>query len=148
MSLQSQIFDDIKTAMKAREAHKLEVLRMIKTAITNLAIQKGQDDLSDELVMEVLQKQYKQRKESFDSFTSAGRDELAEKEKQEMAIIETYLPEQLSEEEVRSIAEGVISELGVSDKATTGQIMKALMPKVKGKADGKLVNQVVQSLLS
>lgn len=148
MSLSDQINHDLKEAMKVKDTVKLSTLRMVKAAITNLAIEKKKDNLDDSDIMGILQKQVKQRRESFESFTQGGRTEMAEKELQEMKVLEAYLPKQLSEDEIEVLVKAAIAETGVSSKADIGKLMGALMPKVKGKADGKLVNQIVQKHLS
>lgn len=147
MGLEAKLEDDLKTAMKAKNADKLMVLRAVKTALTNLKIQKKTEALNDSEVMDVLQKQAKQRKESMDSFEKAGRADLVAKEKIEFDILSEYLPEQLSEDAIKAIVQAAIAKTGASGKADIGKVMKEIMPEVKGKADGKLVNQVVQGLL-
>lgn len=147
MSLEKQLEDDLKNAMKAKDAQSLLVLRAVKTAITNYKIQKKTESLSDSEILDIVQKQAKQRKESMDSFEKAGRDDLYDKEKQEYEILAKYLPEQMSEDEIRQIVKTAIDKTGAASKADIGLVMKEIMPQVKGKADGKVVNGVVQSLL-
>lgn len=147
MSLEKQLEDDLKNAMKAKDAQSLLVLRAVKTAITNYKIQKKTESLSDSEILDIVQKQAKQRKESMDSFEKAGRDDLYDKEKQEYEILAKYLPEQMSEDEIRQIVKTAIDKTGAASKVDIGLVMKEIMPQVKGKADGKVVNGVVQSLL-
>ena len=147
MSLLQKIDEDIKTAMKAKEAPKLETLRMAKAAITNTAIAKKKEHLEDSEILEVLEKQVKQRKESYDCFKNAGRQELAQKEQYEMQVLQQYLPKQLTEEEIKGLVEKAIASTGAKGAGEAGKVMKELMPLVKGKADGKFVNQVVLQLL-
>jgi uncharacterized protein len=147
MKLEETLESDIQQAMKAKDAEKLSVLRMVKAAVINYKIDKKKETLTDEDIIDILQKQAKQRRESFDSFEKAGRKDLAEKEKKELSILEIYLPKQLSDDEIRKIAQGVIAKSGAKTKADTGKVMKDLMPLVKGKADGKKVNEILGSLL-
>lgn len=147
MSLEKKLEEDLKTAMKAKDSERLGVLRMVKTALTNLKIQKKTEVLADDEILDVIQKQAKQRKESMESFEKAGRTDLVAKEKSEFDILNQYLPEQLSEPQIREIVAAAIAATGAAGKADMGKVMKEIMPKVKGKADGKVVNAVVQSLL-
>lgn len=139
---------DLVDAMKAKDMDCLTVLRMLKTMLTNTKIQKQREQLEESEVLEVIQKQAKQRKESIESFEKAGRQDLAEKEKREYAILAKYLPEQLSDEQIRELAVNAIQTLGLKTKADLGRLMKELMPSIKGKADGKKVNEIIASLLS
>jgi uncharacterized protein YqeY len=104
--------------------------------------------LSDEEVLDILNREIKQRKDSLQEFEKAGRDDLAETVKEEIEVIAVYMPQQFTEEEIHAIVQQTIQETGASSKADIGKLMGALMPKVKGRADGKLVNQLVQKLLS
>ena len=147
MSLEEKIEKDLTQAMKARAADTVSTLRMLKAACGNAQIQKKKNALEDGEVIEIIQKQHKQRQESIESFEKAGRQELADKEKREMAILNAYLPAQLSESEIRAIVQSVIAKVGAQSKADMGKLMKALMPEVKGKADGQKVNRIVSELL-
>ncbi len=147
MSLSDQIENDLKHAMKSKQAETLSVLRMLKAATINEAIQKKKDKLEDSEIMDVIQKQAKQRKESIESFKSAGRNELAAKEENELAILQAYLPKQLSENDLREVIQKAIQESGAKSKADMGKVMKLVMPAVKGRADGKQVNEVAAKLL-
>lgn len=140
--------EDIKTAMKAREEVKLMVLRMAKTAMNNAAIAKSRNELDDNEELDILQKQAKQRRESIESFEKGGRPELAEKEKLELAVLEAYLPKQLSDEEIKSICAQIIAKTGAKGAGDAGKVMKDLMPLVKGKADGRRVQEILKALLS
>ncbi|HTL48500.1 MAG TPA: GatB/YqeY domain-containing protein [Verrucomicrobiae bacterium] len=148
MGLETTIEQDLISAMKAKDADKLMVLRMLKTAIMNSKIQKKKEDLDENEILEVIQKQAKQRQESMDSYKSAGRQDLFAKEEKEYAILKTYLPAQLSDEEIKALVQKAMASTGAKTKADTGRLMKELMPAVKGKADGKRVNEIVSSLLS
>ena len=147
MSLSERLNDDMKLAMRNQDKFKLSVIRMVRAAIKNIEIDQRKT-LDDQEVLDVLNREIKQRKDSLQEFEKAGRDDLAENLKAEIAILMEYMPQQLSEEEVKAIVQQTIQEVGASSKADMGKVMGALMPKVKGLADGKLVNQFVQQLLS
>ena len=147
MSLQQKIIDDIKVAMKTKEANRLGLLRMLNASLKNKAIEKGKDAiLSDEEAMQVLNKEAKKRKEAIDLFEKGGRPELAAKEKNELTLIEGYLPKQMSKEETQAMVEKVLA--GLADKSNAGLVMKAVMQELKGKADGKLISEIVKEKLS
>ena len=151
MSLKEQIGEDIKTAMKAKDKLRLQTVRGIKKAILEKEVElrpKGQDTLTPEQEIELLSQQAKQRRDSIEQFKNAGRDDLAEKESEELAIIETYLPEQLSEEEVESIIDELITSSGASTLKDLGRVMGPAMKQLKGKADGKKIQELVKSKLS
>jgi len=149
MSLLERLNNDIKQAMKNKEKDKLSVLRMVKASLQNEAIKLGtKEQLSDEVELTILSREVKQRKESLHEFDKAGRQDLVDKLHAELAIVELYMPEQLSEEELSDIVKETISEVGATSKAEMGKVMAAIMPKVKGKADGSLVNKLVQQHLS
>ncbi|MEX0649091.1 MAG: GatB/YqeY domain-containing protein [Balneolaceae bacterium] len=151
MSIKEKILNDLKSAMKAREADRLRVLRSMKAKILEKEISErtgGEADITDEQVVEVLMKAAKQRKESIEQFETGGRQDLAEKEENELKVIESYLPEMLSEEEVREAAREQIEKTGASTMADMGKVMGALMEQLKGKADGSVVSRVVKEELS
>ncbi len=148
--IQEQILASIKDAMRARDKVRLEVLRGIKTAFVNELVaskRTPQDVLTDEEATTVLTRMAKQRKESITQFTKGDRPELAEKEAGELVILQGYLPEQMSEEEIRKIVEAKKAELGVTDKSQMGRLMGMLMKELKGKADGNVVRQAVEAAL-
>lgn len=147
--LKQQIQDELKQSMLARDEVKTSVLRMLKSAINYYEINKGGAgyEASDEDVMNVINTQVKQRRDSIEQFTNAGRTELAEKEKKELALLQIYLPEQLSEDEVRKLVVEAVLQTGASSPQEMGKVMSALMPKVKGKADGTLVSRLVKEQL-
>ncbi|AUJ29879.1 MAG: GatB/YqeY domain-containing protein [Liquorilactobacillus hordei] len=147
MSLLDSLNNDLKTAMKAHDKETLSTVRMLKAAVTNEQIKVGHTLTSDEEVS-VLSRELKQRKDSVDEFTSADRTDLVPALEKEIEIVERYLPEQLSEDDVKSIVEETIRQVGATSKADFGKVMGAVMPKLKGQADGKIVNSVVKSLLS
>ena len=149
MTLEERIDSDLKTAMRARETQKLGVLRMLKSALKNAAIEKGgaSATLEDAEATQVIRKQVKQRLDSIESFEKGGRAELAEKEKAEMAVLQDYLPATMDEEELARLVRETIAEVGATSKAQMGAVMKALGPKVGGRADGRTVSQEVQRQL-
>jgi uncharacterized protein len=148
MSLLNRLNDDMKQAMKNKEKDKLSVLRMLKAALQNEAIKLGKSELSEDEELTVLSRELKQRKDSLQEFESAGRADLVEKTKAEIEIVQLYMPKPLTEEELLEIVKQTIAEVGASSKADMGKVMGAIMPKVKGKADGSLVNRLVQQQLS
>jgi uncharacterized protein YqeY len=142
---------DLKQAMKDKDQDRLRVLRSIKSKLLEREInerKEGEATLSDEQTIEVLMKAAKQRKESIEQFEEGDREDLANSEKKELEVIESYLPEMLSEDEVRDIAREKIEELGAEDMSDMGQVMGALMQELKGKAEGSLVSKVVKEELS
>lgn len=147
MSLIEQINHDLIEAAKTNQPLVRDVLRMVKTTIKNTEISKGHE-LSDEEIIDVFTKEVKQRNESISSFTSGGRPELAEKEQAEIDILKKYLPEQLDEATVRQFVDEAIAETGATAMSDMGKVMAALMPKVKGKADGSFVSQLVREKLN
>lgn len=146
MSLLEQLTNDMKEAMKAKDKVTLGVVRMVKSSVSNEQIKLGHDLTADE-ELAVLSREMKQRVEEMESYKDADRADLAEEIQGQIDVLKRYMPEQMSEEEVVAVVKETIAEVGASSKADLGKVMGALMPKVKGKADGKLVNQTVQSLL-
>lgn len=151
MAIQEQILADLKTAMKNKQKDRLKVLRSLKSKLLEREISErkgGEASLSDEQVVEVLMKAAKQRKESIDQFQEGGREDLVEAEQKELEVIESYLPEMLSEEEIRDIAQQKIEQLDAQNMADMGKVMGAVMSELKGKAEGSLVSKVVKEELS
>ena len=150
MTLLERVDVDLKDAMRAKDAARLGVLRMLKSALKYGAIEKaGADaDLSDADAVQVIRKQVKQRQDSIESFEKGGRPELAEKEKAELTILNSYLPQQMSAEELAKVVRETIAEVGATSKAQMGAVMKALQAKVAGRADGRALSQEVQKQLS
>ncbi|KPG69940.1 GatB/YqeY domain-containing protein [Enterococcus sp. RIT-PI-f] len=146
MTLLSTLNDDMKTAMKAKDKDTLQVIRMLKASIQNEQIKKGAA-LDDEEELTVLAREMKQRRDSLHEFEKADRDDLAEKVKVEITIVEKYLPAQLDEAEIRQIVAGAIEKTGATSAKEFGKVMGAVMPQVKGKADGSQVNAIVKELL-
>ncbi|WP_319403090.1 GatB/YqeY domain-containing protein [uncultured Anaeromusa sp.] len=149
MSLQERLTEDVKTAMKAREAGKsrLSVLRMVKASIRNIEIDRKKE-LNDEDVLDVLAKEVKMRRDSMDDFRKGNRPDLVAALEEEIAILAEYLPAQLSEEEVRALVDQAVSKAQATTAKDMGKVMAILMPQVKGKADGKLVNTLVRERLN
>lgn len=146
MSLLERLNEDMKEAMKNKEKDRLSVIRMIKAALQNEAIRIG-GELSEDEELAVLSREVKQRKDSLREFEKAGRQDLVDKVRTELKVIEAYLPEPLSEEEIAALIKQAISETGAKSKADMGKVMAAVMPKVKGRADGSLVNKLVRQQL-
>lgn len=147
MSLLNTLNQDMKQAMKNKDKQKLSVIRMLKASLQNEAIKHGRE-LNEEEELTVLAREMKQRKDSLQEFEKAGREDLVAGLQDEIAVLTPYLPKQLNEEELQEIVAQTISETGAASKADMGKVMGALMPKVKGKADGGLVNRIVQQQLS
>jgi uncharacterized protein len=150
MTLQQRVDSDLKEAMRAKDATKLGVLRMLKSALKYAAIAKSgaEAELSDAEAVQVIRKQAKQRQDSIESFEKGGRAELADKEKEELAVLNTYVPQGISPDELAKIVRETIAELGATSKAQMGAVMKALQAKTGGRADGKTLSAEVQKQLS
>ena len=146
MSLKTRILDDVKHAMRARERDSLAALRLITAAIKQKEVDE-RIELDDGQVLGVLDKMVKQRRESLEQFELAGREDLAEKERFELGLIQTYLPEPLGEDELAALILSTISELGASSIRNMGQVMNALRSQVQGRADMKAVSQAVKQQL-
>lgn len=146
MSVSEKIAADYKEALKAGDKNRVSVLRMIKSSMKYKEIEK-KAPLTDEEVQAILMSSVKRAKESIEQFSKAGREDLANKEKDEMLLVQEYLPKQLDEDEVRKILQDVITEEGASGPKDTGRVMKPAMARLKGQADGKLVSKIVKELL-
>ncbi|MCR4334209.1 MAG: GatB/YqeY domain-containing protein [Patescibacteria group bacterium] len=148
MSLYNDIKNQIKDAMRARDAIRLNALRNLAAGLqTELIAKKTTDvELKDDETLAVIRRLVKQRKDSIEQFTKGGRDDLVNDEKAELAILETYLPAMMNQEDIKKIAEAKKTELGVTDKTKTGILMSVIMKELKGKADGADVKAVVESL--
>ena len=147
MSLYERLDSDVKCALKEGNSLKVSVLRMALSAIKTLQIEKNIKSLDDDGVIQILQRQAKQHRESIDQFGKGGRQDLVDKEKSELKILDEYLPQQLSEEELMVLVKAAIADTGAVAKTETGKVMKAVMEKAKGKADGKTINKLVGQLL-
>jgi len=147
MTLQERVDADLKDAMRAKEAGKLSVLRGLKSALKYAEIEKADAGLDDSAAVQVIRKQVKQRQDSIESFEKGGRPELAAKEKEELEILNAYLPKGLSAEELSALVRETIAEVGATSKAQMGAVMKALQAKTAGRADGKSLSAEVQRQL-
>lgn len=147
MSLLQLLDSDLKTAMKESEKVKVSVLRMLKSSLKYKQIEKGKE-LSDEDILAVITTLAKQRRESIEQFSKGGREDLAEQERQELLVLNSYLPKQLSSEEIDSMIVAAIKETSAVSEADMGKVMRVLMPKIRGVADGKYVNNRVKELIS
>jgi uncharacterized protein len=150
MTLQERVDSDLKEAMRAKDATKVGVLRMLKSALKYAAIAKSgaEADLNDAEAVQVIRKQAKQRHDSIESFEKGGRAELAEKEKQELAILNGYLPQAMSAEELGKVVRETIADVGATSKAQMGAVMKALQAKIGARVDGKTLSAEVARQLS
>jgi uncharacterized protein len=147
MSMNDQVGADIAAAMKARDASRLSALRMLKAAVMNKGVEKGRD-LDDAEVLQVIASLVKQRRDSIEQFSKAGRTDLVEKETAELNILQAYLPAGATPEEINAAVAEAIAETGASSPKDMGKVMKAVMPKLAGKnADGKAVNEAVRRTL-
>ena len=147
MSISHQIEQDFVTAYKAKEDLKVAVLRMLKTAIKNRRVELMRD-LTDDEILDVVIKQVKQRQEAEEQFRAANRTELADKESAEADILRSYLPAQLSREELATLVDKIVIDLGASGLKDMGRVMKAIMDSHKGRVDGKAVSELVKARLS
>ncbi len=147
--LKQKLQEELKQSMLAKDELKTSVLRMVLSAINYCEIQKGGAgyEATDEDVLAVIQKEAKQRKDSIGQFKNAGRQELVDKETKELEILQAYLPQQMSDEEIRNLVKEAVTQTGAKTIAEMGKVMGALMPKVKGKADGSLVSKIVREEL-
>ncbi len=154
MSLKEKIHQDLNEALKSREELKTSVLRLLLSSILNKEKDKryksGKPEdisLTDEEIIDVISSESKKRKEAIELYQKGGRPELAKKEKEEMDILQKYLPEQLSEEEIRKLVKEAVAKTGAKEQKDMGKVMAELMSKVKGRADGSLVSSIVKELL-
>lgn len=143
----TQLQDELKTAMLAREELKTSVLRMLKAEIMKIQTDGSGTEITEELIQNTIQKLVKQRKDAAQQFKDGGRPELAEKEEQEIALLMVYLPEQMSEDAIRTEVRATKEQLGITDKSGVGKLMGTLMGKLKGKADGALIKKIVEEEL-
>jgi len=147
MSLLTTLNDDMKAAMKAKDKATLTVIRMLKAAVQNEEIKLGKP-LDEDGELTILSREMKQRNESLAEFKKAGRDDLVDKINQEILVVEKYLPKQLTDEEIRQLVQDAITQSGAASVKEFGKVMAIVMPQVKGKADGQVVNGIVKELLS
>ena len=147
MDVKQQLMADLKVAMKDGDSIRRDTIRALRSAIRNVEIDTGHD-VSDDEALAVLAKQAKQRRDSIEQFQQAGRTDLVQEEQQQLDIIETYLPQQLTDAEIEARARTTIAELGVADMTGMGKVMGRLSQEMKGVADGKRISNIVRSLLS
>lgn len=147
MSLKEQLTADMKDAMKNHNKDRLSVIRMVRGAIRQAEIDGGHTELDDEAVIGVISKEVKMRKDSIAEFQKGGRDDLVAKTQAEIDVLMPYLPAQLSEDEVKALVKEAVEKTGAKTPKDMGKVMGMLMPKVKGRADGKMVNTIVRSML-
>lgn len=148
MSLKEKILEDIKTAMKAKEADRLSAIRFLQAAVKNREIELRPNAINDQEILGVIKKMAKQRKDSIAEYEKAGRTELADKEKFELKIMEEYLPAQMSAEQVAGIVDEVLKATGATTQKQMGAVIKEVMAKTAGQADGKMISDLVRSKLS
>ncbi|RDW19235.1 hypothetical protein CWR48_09330 [Oceanobacillus arenosus] len=148
MSLLDRLNQDMKQAMKQRDKETLSVIRMVKASIQNELINLGKATLSEDEELTILSREVKQRKDSLHEFKKAGRDDLVNKVENELTIVQAYMPEQLTKEDLLVIVQQAIQEVNATSKKDMGKVMSAVMPKVKGKADGSQINELVLQQLN
>jgi uncharacterized protein len=144
--LREKIADEMRAAMKAREQARVSTLRMLMTAIKNAEVEKLHE-LSDDEVLDVIAREAKRRRESIEAFEKGGRSDLVDKETAELRVLEAYLPDKLSDEELTALVDQAVAETGASSPKQMGEVMKALMPKIRGRADGAQVSALVKAKL-
>ena len=147
MDIYERIDSEMKDALRGKDSVTLSVMRMLMAAVKNTEIAKKVKKLDEADIIQVIQRMIREHKESIDQFEKGNRKDLVDKEKAEMEVLQKYVPAQMGEAELSGIVKAAIQELGVTSKAGTGKVMRAVMEKVKGRADGKVVNQLVMSLL-
>ncbi|MCS7299324.1 MAG: GatB/YqeY domain-containing protein [Spirochaetia bacterium] len=145
-----KINEDYKNAVKERDEAKRETLNMLKSAIKyrEIELRSNNKELNEEEIISVIQKEIKKRKEAIELYEKGGREDLAGKERREVEILESYLPKQLTEDEIREMCKEVIEMVGASSPSDIGKVMKEIMPKVKGRTDGSVVKRIVEEMLS
>ncbi|MGY0692878.1 GatB/YqeY domain-containing protein [Virgibacillus sp. FSP13] len=148
MTLLEKLNQEMKQAMKQKDKEKLSVVRMVKASLQNETIKLGKEQLSEDEELTILSRELKQRKDSLQEFKSAGRDDLVKKLETEINILQEYMPKQLSDDELEAIVQSTIQEVNATSMREMGKVMGAIMPKVKGKADGSKINMLVKKHLS
>ncbi|GAD15875.1 GatB/YqeY domain-containing protein [Lentilactobacillus otakiensis] len=147
MSVYDKLLSDMKDAMKARDKVRLGVIRGIKAQVMNAKVADGNHDLTEDQINDIIMKEIKQQKESLEEFQKADRQDLVKDQEAKLKIAEEYAPKQLSEDEVEKIVQDTMSQVGAESMADFGKVMGAIMPKVKGKADGSVINKLVKKQL-
>ena len=146
MTMKSRLEDDLKQAMRSRDTARRDVIRYLRSEIRNQEI-RIQEDLDDEGVVQVLSRQAQQRRDSIEAFSEADRNDLVEKEETELAIIMEYLPQQMTRDEIASLVERVIADVGAAGPGDMGKVMSQIMPQVRGRAEGREVSSIVMETL-
>lgn len=146
MSLTDKLQEDMKLAMKSRDASRLSTIRLLRSSVGYARIDKG-DELTDDEVLEVLSREAKRRREAIEAAEAGGRSDIADSERAELEIIKEYLPKQLDEAEIEAIAREIVAEVGAGEIKDRGKVMGPLMQRIRGRADGKLAGQVVEKIL-
>ncbi len=147
MSLQDRLTQDLKEALRQKDERRKNTIRLVKAAIKNAEIEQGHP-LNDEEILEIVAREVRRRREAITEFATGGRQDLIEQEEAELGLLLAYLPPQMSREEIETVARQAIQEVGATSAAQMGQVMRYLMPGLKGKADGRLVSQVVKEILA
>ena len=147
MGLKEQIPEDIKTALRNKSTLELSVLRMLQSALKNKEIDKNKEELTDDDVISVVGAEIKKRRDAVNEFEKVNRQDAADQEKAEIEVLMKYMPQQMSEDEIRSLVNKTVEETGAESMKDIGILMKVLMPQVKGKADGSVVNRIVREIL-
>jgi len=147
MNLKDRLTEDLRQSMRQGDERRKSTIRLVRAAITNAEIEQG-EDLGEDEVLAIIAKQAKQRRESVAEFAKGGRQDLVDQEEEELQILLSYLPAQMSRDEIEVAARQVIAEVGATSMAQMGEVMRQLMSQLKGKADGSLVNQVVREILT
>ena len=148
MSLKERLMEDLKRAIKEGNERRKSTLRLVRAAIVNAEIERYRQELDDEGVLAIIANEAKKRRESIAEFAKGGRQDLVDQEEAELQILLEYLPKQMTREEIVAMAQRVIEEVGATGPAQMGEVMRRLMPQLKGRADGRLVNQIVTRLLA
>lgn len=148
MTLEEKIETDVKEAMKAKAEIRVSTLRMLRAGMKNLAIEKKAEKLEDKDVMAIIARQIKQHKDSIEGFAKGNRQDLVDKEKAELAILESYMPKMISADELKGIVKSAIAAVGAKGRADMGKVMKAAMEEAKGTADGRMLSQIVSEELA
>ncbi|MGH7197482.1 MAG: GatB/YqeY domain-containing protein [Candidatus Omnitrophota bacterium] len=148
MSLNAKIEQDLKAAMTARDEARLSTLRFLKSALKYVAIEKKVQQLPDTDILQIIQRQIKQRRESIDQFSKGGRADLADKETKELGILESYLPKQVADKELEGIVAATVKEAGASSKKDFGRVMKLLQEKLAGRAEAKKISEILGRILT
>ena len=149
MTLRENLDSDFKAALKEKNELKLSVVRMVKAALMNAEISSGgKGSFDDAQILDIIRKEAKKRNDSIAAYSLGGRNDLAEKEKQELAILQNYLPQAMAEEEVKALIQKTIADLGASSNANFGKVMKEAVARAEGRADGKIISRIVKDLLS